>query len=159
EWPYPPNRAQNNLPFVTVQLFPLDEHAHDPSVPSMLGGSRQEGRFLEMDRFFDLGRQATREGHIQFSKRIDAQFARPLFHLPTGVLGSVAEPTPSSMAQRDLLRQLALGLPAGQAVAFVMREVLGSMEVLGDADLSELHDWPCLQHSTPLGYYILKEAA
>jgi Animal haem peroxidase len=84
----------------------------------------------------------------QPSLLIDAQLARPLRDLPP----EVADP-PRSLAARNLLRGLRLGLPAGTTVARAMGiEPLGP-DQLGIGDISQelvLHP--------PLWFYVLKEA-
>ena len=61
---------------------------------------------------------------------------------------------PTSLPQRNLLRHLTWGLPSGQAIA----EAMGA-PVLSRADLTELAGLrPRLDTTTPLWYYILKEA-
>jgi hypothetical protein len=70
-------------------------------------------------------------------------------------LGAIASGTPPvSLMQRNLLRHLTWQLPSGQAIAGEM----GATE-LSSADLSELQPIsPSFVRSTPLFYYILKEA-
>jgi Animal haem peroxidase len=84
----------------------------------------------------------------QPSLLIDAQLAGPLANLPP----EVADP-PRSLAARNLLRGLRLGLPAGTTVARAMGiEPLGP-DQLGIGDISE-----DLALHPPLWFYVLKEA-
>ena len=70
-------------------------------------------------------------------------------------LSAIAAGTPpTSLAQRNLLRHLTWRVPSGQAVARAMGEA-----ALTDADLAELRTvYEPFVGSTPLWYYILKEA-
>jgi hypothetical protein len=57
-----------------------------------------------------------------------------------------------SLASRNLMRHVNFGLPSGQAVARLM-----GVQVLSPAQLAELQPYG-LDRSTPLWFYILKEA-
>ena len=59
---------------------------------------------------------------------------------------------PQALPQRNLLRQLTWSLPSGQAVA----KAVGAPPLAAD-DLAELKPYG-FQSSTPLWYYVLKEA-
>ena len=61
---------------------------------------------------------------------------------------------PTSLAQRNLLRHLTWQLPSGQAVA----DRIGASQRISANDLPELSGLANLQQSTPLWYYVLKEA-
>jgi len=61
---------------------------------------------------------------------------------------------PTALAQRNLLRHLTWQLPSGQAIALRMGEPLLSREDL--VELESIH--PGFDRSTPLWYYLLKEA-
>jgi hypothetical protein len=72
-----------------------------------------------------------------------------LFDLP-GIPGE----EPQSLAERNLLRHLTFTLPSGQAVAKAMR-----VEPLDAKELDDLKPFGLgLNHSTPLWFYILREA-
>ncbi|HLL52052.1 MAG TPA: heme peroxidase family protein, partial [Myxococcaceae bacterium] len=99
-------------PIFNNSLPPGDE---DPT--DLRGGKRARRRFVEWENFFLVGDPARR----QLSKLIDTRLSSALFGLPVGAPGQPG-PTPSptnpdSLAQRNLLRGLALGLPSGQAMA------------------------------------------
>ena len=83
---------------------------------------------------------------------IDTRLSTPLFNLPRVTIPGVGGPT--SLPQRNLLRHFTWELPSGQRIA---REM--NAPSLSRGDLAELqpygHD---LDSSTPLWYYILKEA-
>ena len=77
---------------------------------------------------------------------------RALFHLPLGAIASHDAPT--ALPQRNLLRHLTWQLPSGQSVA----RAIGVTPIAG-ADLQELaYLGVGFERSTPLWYYVLKEA-
>ncbi|MBW9204992.1 hypothetical protein KV097_03485 [Mumia sp. zg.B17] len=85
----------------------------------------------------------------QASLPIDTQLARPLADLPL----SVSAHPPHALAERNLQRGVALGLPAGNTVARAMGVDPLDAATLGIGDLSE-----DLRMHPPLWFYILKEA-
>ena len=91
----------------------------------------------------------------QMAGRIDTKLAPALMELP------FASP-PTSLAQRNLLRGNALGLPTGEAVADRMGEDVLSIDELGSEikELFEKYKMPTKtgETATPLWYYILQEA-
>ena len=89
---------------------------------------------------------------VKKNKRIDPFISSPMFDLP--VAPGLPGPGDAlrSLAGRNLERHLLHGLPSGQAVA----EALG-YEPLGPEQLAELEELN-FHESTPLWYYILKEA-
>ena len=83
---------------------------------------------------------------------IDTKISTPLFNLPLQTIFSGTPPT--SLMTRNLLRTLTWSLPSGQAIAKAM-----GVPQLGSGDLAELKAiLPSFVDSTPLFYYILKEA-
>ena len=117
----------------------------DPDPNDLRGGKRAARRFVEWQRFFLLGDPALR----QLGKKIDTTLSSPLFQLPPGVAAN-----PNSLAQRNLLRGLAFGLPSGQDMARAMR-----VPVLTPGELDELRPLGVgFERSTPPWYYILREA-
>jgi hypothetical protein len=84
----------------------------------------------------------------QPSYKIDAELANPLGVLPDK---KKADDKPFSLAERNLLRGRALGLPCGEAVARAM-----GIEPLSPKELEITQ--PSLIENTPLWYYVLKEA-
>ena len=75
-----------------------------------------------------------------------------MFNLPLGTIATGEAPT--SLAQRNLLRHITWQLPSGQAIAQAM-----AVPSLSVADFGELTALGArLDTSTPLWYYILKEA-
>ena len=106
------------------------------------GGKRAKRRFIDWQTFFDFG-----DARVRPNKRIDTKLSSVLFDLP-GIPGE----EPQSLAQRNLLRSLVLGLPSGQRVARAMR-----IRPLPRADLADLRPHR-LDRSTPLWFYVLREA-
>jgi Animal haem peroxidase len=130
-------------PFFAMVFDPAEEGQADPS--DLRGGARARRRFIGWQTFFDFG-----DGNVKPNKRIDTKISTPLFHLPLGSIAS--HDPPQSLPQRNLLRQLTWSVPSGQDVA----RAIGVLP-LADADLAELQPYG-FQSSTPLWYYVLKEA-
>jgi len=129
----------------TQQFFALifDPAAADPADPADLrGGVRAPRRFIDWQTFFDFG-----DGRVRRNKRIDTALSSVLFNLMGQPPG-----TPTSLASRNLLRALTMGVPSGQRVAKAMQ--------LPEIVPSDLQDLEALQlhHRTPLWFYILREA-
>lgn len=119
----------------------------DPTLPDaddLRGGLRAPRRFIDWHTFFNLG-----DGSSRPNKLIDTKLSSPLFQL-LGFSGS----DPSSLAQRNLLRQLTFRLPSGQRVAHAMRQEPLENDVFDNFKKYKLN----LEKSTPLWFYILKEA-
>jgi hypothetical protein len=117
----------------------------DPN--DLRGGARALRRFIGWQTFFAFG-----DGALRPNKRIDTKISAPLFNLPLQAIPA-GEP-PISLPQRNPLRHLTWQLPSGQAIA---REM--GVSALEKEDLAELRSiYPSFDVSTPLWYYILKEA-
>jgi hypothetical protein len=132
--------------FFGLVFDPSQEGEADPG--DLRGGSRAPRRFIGWQTFFDFG-----DGQVRPNKLIDTRLSTPLFNLP---LGAIAGPPggPTSLPQRNLLRHVTWQLPSGQSLARIM-----NVPALSRADLGELKDLGHgLDESTPLWYYILKEA-
>lgn len=132
----------------------LDPAAADPN--DLRGGKRAERRFVEWDLFFAIPGTNRR----QLSKEIDTKLSSPLHDLLIGApgqlgTGAVTATNPQSLAQRNLLRSLTLGLPSGQAMA----RHLGIKQVLTPDQLNDLRQFKVgFETSTPAWFYMLKEA-
>jgi hypothetical protein len=138
-------RGDNGAAFFGMIFDPAAEDQADPI--DMRGGARARRRFIGWQTFFDF-----RDGEVRPRKRIDTRISTPLFNLPLGAIASGTPPT--VLPQRNLLRHLTWQLPSGQAIAQTMR-----VPALSPGDLSELAGYGVgLERSTPLWYYILKEA-
>jgi hypothetical protein len=107
------------------------------------GGKRGPNRVVDWSNFFDFGGDT-----FQKSRAINTKLSSPLFSLP--FFGPNLPTNPSSLAQRNLLRHLTFSVPSGQDVARAMK-----VDPLSEQDLSGA---TFLERSTPLWFYILREA-
>lgn len=121
----------------------------DPDPADLRGSKLAPRRFVDWQTFFDFG-----DGNFRNNKKFDTKLSSVLMHLP----GSRA-PAPGlpgdgvqSLASRNLMRHVNFGIPSGQSIARFMR-----VPVLTPAQLSELKAYG-MDRSTPLWYYVLKEA-
>lgn len=121
----------------------------DPDPNDFRGGKRAPRRFVDWQTFFTLDATSVRQ-----NKRIDTHISSVLMHL----LGSRA-PAPGmpgdgvqSLASRNLMRHVNFGIPSGQSIAARL-----GLPALSTAQLSELAPYN-MDSSTPLWYYVLKEA-
>jgi hypothetical protein len=134
-------------PFFALIFDPGQEGAADPT--DLRGGVRAPRRFVGWSTFF---RFPGLEADVRPNKRLDTHLSTPLFELPLGAIASGAPPV--SLAERNLLRHLTWSVPSGQAIA----EAIG-VTALGRTQLAELAVFhPRFVTSTPLWYYVLKEA-
>jgi hypothetical protein len=132
-------------PFFAIIFDPAQENSSDPE--DLRGGFRAPRRFIGWQTFFDFG-----DGNMRPNKLIDTKISTPLFDLPIATIASRDPPT--SLPQRNLLRQVTWQLPSGQRIAKRM-----GVPALSSSDLAELKDFGLnLHESTPLWYYVLKEA-
>ncbi|HVM02832.1 MAG TPA: heme peroxidase family protein, partial [Acidimicrobiales bacterium] len=137
--------GQDGGPFVGLIFDAGAEPSDDPG--DLVGGFRAPRRFVGWETFFDFG-----DGNVRNNKLIDTKLSTPLFHLPLSAIATGDQPT--VLPQRTLLRHVTWSMPSGQAVARAM-----GAPVLPAADLSELSGYGLgLEASTPLWYYVLKEA-
>jgi hypothetical protein len=138
-------KGDNGQPFFGMIFDPAGEGSADPV--DLRGGCRAARRFIGWQTFFDFG--GTFSADARPNKLIDTRISTPLFYLPLGAIASGTPPV--SLMQRNMMRHLTWEVPSGQAIAREMRAPL-----LSSGDLSELP--ALLMKSTPLLYYILKEA-
>jgi Animal haem peroxidase len=132
-------------PFFGMIFDPSQENNPDPD--DLRGGFRAPRRYIGWQTFFDFG-----DGNVKPNKLIDTKISTPLLNLPLATIASGDPPT--SLPQRNLLRHLTWQLPSGQSIANHMK-----VPALSGDDLSELTDFGLnLHESTPLWYYVLKEA-
>jgi hypothetical protein len=137
--------GDNGNPFFGFVFDPAGQGQADPV--DLRGGARKPRRFIGWQTFFDFG-----DGQVRRNKIIDARLSTPLFNLPLGTIGDGQPPT--SLATRNLLRQVTWSMPSGQAIAKAMNTA-----PLTAGDLSELSAYGLgLDKSTPLWFYTLKEA-
>jgi hypothetical protein len=140
--------------FFAMIFDPAGEGQADPV--DMRGGRRAPRRFIGWQTFFDFGPQFTDPGStnpaIRPNKRIDTKISTPLFRLPLAAIASGAPPI--ALPVRNMLRHLTWTIPSGQAIA----QATGS-PVLGASNFPEWRGYGVgLDSSTPLWYYVLKEA-
>jgi hypothetical protein len=138
-------------PFFGFIFDPAGEGQADPV--DLRGGARARRRFIGWQTFFDFGlREPDGTPAVKPNKRIDTSLSTALFNLPLQTIPSRDAPT--ALAQRNLLRHLTWSLPSGQRIA----AATGS-PVLGSSNFPELRGFGLgLEASTPLWYYILREA-
>lgn len=137
--------GDHGQPFFGMIFDPSQEGKADPD--DLRGGARAPRRFIGWQTFFDFG-----DREVKPNKLIDTKISTPLFNLPLQTIPAGSPPT--ALPQRNLLRHLTWQLPSGQAIASYM-----GADVLSRADLAELQSiHPSFAISTPLWYYILKEA-
>lgn len=140
--------GDNGGPFFGMIFDPAGEGSADPI--DLRGGARAPRRFIGWQTFFNFGGAFSADARP--NKLIDPNISTPLFHLPLGTIASGMPPV--SLMQRNLLRHLTWQLPSGQAIA---RE-MGAAPLTSN-DLAELQPISgSFVSSTPLFYYILKEA-
>ncbi len=143
------NPATGAPAFVGFIFDPAGEHQTDPV--DLRGGARARRRFVGWQTFFDFGGDQTQ--HVRPNKLIDTTISSPLFRLPLAAIPSHDGPT--ALPQRTLLRHLTWSMPSGQRIA----ASTGS-PVLGSDHFPELRQYNLgLDASTPLWYYILREAS
>lgn len=133
-------------PFFAMIFGDPGANLADPD--DLRGGARAPRRFIGWPTFFNFG-----DNNVRPNKKIDPKLSSALFALPPTVVPNPSLPNnPASLAQRNLLRGLTFGLPSGQRVAKAMH-----LDVMDPDSLPELKALN-LDRSTPLWYYILKEA-
>ena len=126
--------------FADIFDFTVSPTHADPN--DLRGGKRAPRRFLDWETFWNFG-----DGNMRPNKIIDTKLSSPLFKLP-GFTDM------DSLASRNLVRGLTFSLPSGQRVAHAMR-----FKPLEASNFSELKHYKTnFENSTPLWYYILKEA-
>ena len=130
-------------PFFGMVFDPAGEGQADPV--DLRGGRRAPRRFIGWQTFFDFG-----DGEVKPNKKIDTRISSALFNLPLAAIAS--HDTLQALPQRNLLRHLTWSLPSGQDMAKAM-----GADKLSVDELRELHPYG-FEKSTPLWYYILKEA-
>ena len=149
-------RGDNGAPFFGMVFDRAGDGQTDPI--DLRGGVRAARRFIGWQTFFNFGEIPRPSGvgslgeDVRPNKLIDARISTPLFDLPLQTIASGTPPT--SLPQRNLLRQVTWGIPSGQRIARVM-----GVPALEKQDLKDLKDYHLgLDESTPLWLYCLKEA-
>ncbi|MEP0918936.1 hypothetical protein NC981_19060 [Leptolyngbya sp. DQ-M1] len=134
----------------------VDPREGDPN--DLRGGRRAARRFVEWDTFFQFGTKeidpatGTVRDKVKKNKRIDPFISSPMFDLPVGP--GLVDPGDRrvSLAGRNLERHLQHGLASGQDIAKAF-----GYTPLTAIELQELKEFE-FDTSTPLWYYVLKEA-
>ncbi len=126
--------------FFGLIFDPTTAGSADPA--DLRGGRRAPRRFIDWQTFFDFG-----DGRARRNKKIDTTLSSVLFDLMGIPAGE-----PTSLATRNLLRNLTMKVPSGQRVAQAM-----SLPVLAPGDLDDLTAFH-LRDRTPLWFYVLREA-
>lgn len=128
-------------PFIAnIFDFSIGHLESDPE--DLRGGKRSQRRFIDWHTFWNYA-----DGNMKPNKLIDSKISTPLFNLPgfTDI---------DSLASRNLLRGLTFSLPSGQRVAHAMR-----FKPMDEDHFDNLKHYKVnFETSTPLWYYILKEA-
>jgi hypothetical protein len=142
------------LPFFAF-IFDDAENPASPDPNDLRGGKRAPRRFVDWQTFFDFG-----DGNVRPNKRIDTRLSSVLMHLPGSRAPAPGLPNDGlqSLPARTLTRHTNFGLPSGQTIARRM-----NMPVLAPNQLSALAPYALdatntLASSTPLFFYVLKEA-
>lgn len=133
--------------FAFVLDIGIEPNTIDPD--DFRGGTRAPRRYIDWQTFFDFG-----DGNVRPNKTIDTKITSNLFQLPGQVAPLPGLPTdgPLSLASRNLIRHVNFGIPSGQDIA---REL--GIAPLPANTLNELAPMN-MEESTPLWYYVLKEA-
>jgi len=154
-----------------VSMFSVQICNVPPEFPDGLTGFRAmpTDRAIDWGRFIDIdirptdGDDTAKKRRLQFAYRIDTSLVNPLANLPPAVAGDA----PHSLAGRNLVRSLRLGLPSGQRVARAMRLVpLDDKEILigkATGEAVPINDrslglGKVFEDNCPLWAYILAEA-
>jgi len=135
----------DGTPFFGFIFDPAGQNQADPV--DLRGGARARRRFVGWQTFFDFGGDQTQ--HVRPNKRIDTKISTALFNLPLGAIASGDPPT--SLPQRNLLRHLTWGVPAGQRIAQQMGNPMLHFQELANYGVA-------LENQTPLWYYTMAEA-
>jgi len=136
--------AAPGAPFFGMIFDPAGEGQADPV--DLRGFTRAPRRFIGWQTFFKFDATSFRT-----NKRLDTTLSTALFDLPLATIPG-AEPAPTSLAQRNLLRHVTWSIPSGQAIAAAL-----GVAPLTRADLADVQPLG-LADSTPLWFYVLREA-
>ncbi len=144
---YRANFGPDGGPSVALSIFNPTVDPNDPDPNDLRGGKRAPRRFVDWQTFFNLDNTNPLR-----NKRIDTKLSSRLMQLPGPPAPGMPLDGVQSLASRNLMRHVNFGIPSGQAIARVM-----GVPVLTAEQLSELTPFG-MNRSTPLWYYILKEA-
>jgi hypothetical protein len=130
-------------------LFDDAQDPNDPDPIDLRGGKRAPRRFVDWQTFFNFG-----DGNSRPNKKIDGKLSSVVMLLPgsRGPAPGLPADGVQSLASRNLMRHVNFGIPSGQAIARRM-----NLPALTPTQLDALTPFG-MEKSTPLWYYILKEA-
>jgi hypothetical protein len=130
-------------------LFDDGQDPNDPDPLDLRGGKRAPRRFVDWQTFFNFG-----DGNFRPNKKIDGKLSSVVMLLPgsRGPAPGLPADGEQSLASRNLMRHGNFGIPSGQAIARRM-----GVPALTPTQLDMLKPFD-MEKSTPLWYYILKEA-
>ena len=145
---WPPEDPYFHDPFF-VFIFDDSEDPNDPDPNDLRGVKRAPRRFVDWQTFFKFERCNFRP-----NKRIDRKLSSVVMLLPgsRGPAPGLPADGVQSLASRNLIRHVNFGIPSGQAIARRM-----GLPVLTPPQLDMLTPFG-MEKSTPLWFYILKEA-
>jgi hypothetical protein len=129
-------------------LFDDTQDPNNPDPDDMRGGKRAPRRFVDWQTFFKF------DNNFRPNKKIDSKLSSVVMLLPgsRGPAPGLPSNGVQSLASRNLMRHVNFGIPSGQAIARRM-----GVPALTPAQLDELKPFD-MEKSTPLWYYIMKEA-
>ena len=129
-------------------LFDDSQDPNDTDPNDMRGGKRAARRFVDWQTFFKF------DNNFRPNKKIDGKLSSVVMLLPgsRGPAPGLPADGVQSLASRNLMRHVNSGIPSGQAIARRM-----GVPVLTPVQLDMLKPFD-MEKSTPLWYYILKEA-
>lgn len=130
-------------------IFDDAQDPNDPDPNDLRGGKRAPRRFVDWQTFFNFG-----DGNFRPNKRIDGKLSSVVLLLPgsRGPAPGLPSDGVQSLPSRNLMRHVNFGIPSGQAIARRMK-----LPVLTPTQLDALTPFG-MEKSTPLWFYILKEA-
>lgn len=145
-----PKAPFRHSPFFAF-IFDDTQDPNNPDPDDLRGRTRAPRRFVDWQTFFKF--DAT---NFRPNKRIDGKLSSVVMTLPGRQLPVPPPGLPNdgvqSLASRNLMRHVNFGIPSGQAIAQRM-----GLPVLTPAQLDSLKPFN-MEKSTPLWFYILKEA-
>ncbi|HSF66198.1 MAG TPA: heme peroxidase family protein [Nitrospiraceae bacterium] len=143
-----PEAPYLHAPFF-VFIFDDNQDPGNPDPDDLRGFKRAPRRFVDWQTFFNFG-----DGNFRFNKRIDGKLSSVVMLLPgsRGPAPGLPSDGVQSLPSRNLMRHVNFEIPSGQAIARRM-----NLPVLTPAQLDALTPFG-MEKSTPLWFYILKEA-
>ncbi|HKO31694.1 MAG TPA: heme peroxidase family protein [Nitrospiraceae bacterium] len=130
-------------------IFDDTQDPNDVDPNDLRGHKRAPRRFVDWQTFFKID-----PTNFRPNKQIDSKLSSVVMLLPgsRGPLPGLPADGIQSLASRNLMRHVNFGIPAGQAIARRM-----GLPVLPPTQLDALRPFG-MEKSTPLWFYILKEA-